>query len=198
MIRAGTVSEISVSSGEWIILDIGFSNKSKSCGLLINLESPVEVQFCDAKERIVRFISTSKQPVNLMIEAPLSVVFDENGNPKGRSIDKQGNKNRPWYVGPGCSVMVAALYLMKALTELEINTDIRLFEGFVSFKEKEKRSDHSKDVLLLREVVEDPNYFSDSIIKPEVLRKDPSDTLESAFQVAGMDFGIPPVIIRNG
>ncbi len=80
MIRAGRKTEIS-SAGEWLILDIGFANKSASCGLLVNRESPVELQFNEAKEKICQFISSSMRPVNLVIEAPLSVAFDSKGNP---------------------------------------------------------------------------------------------------------------------
>jgi hypothetical protein len=48
MIRAGATSEINTESGEWLILDIGFANKSKSCGLLINERGPEEMQFSEA------------------------------------------------------------------------------------------------------------------------------------------------------
>ena len=198
MIRAGVKSEISLSTGEWLILDIGFANKSDSCGLLINRESPVSLQFNEAKERICRFISNSTTPVNLVIEAPLSVAFDSKGNPKGRAVEKQGSKTRYWYSGLGCSVMVAALYLVKTITEISANTEVRLFEGFVSFKESGKKSIHSRDVELLREVIENPNQYSEAIIEPEALKMTSSDTLKSAFLVAGIDAGIPPLIMRNG
>lgn len=198
MIRAGVKSEISLSTGEWLILDIGFANKSDSCGLLINHESPVNLQFNKAKERICRFISNSTKPVNLVIEAPLSVAFDSKGNPKGRAVEKQGSKTRYWYSGPGCSVMVAALYLVKAITEIPTNAEVRLFEGFVSFKESGKKSIHSRDVELLREVIKNPNQYSEAIIEPETLKMTSSDILKSAFLVAGIDAGIPPLIMRNG
>ena len=198
MIRAGVKSEISLSTGEWIILDIGFANKSNSCGLLINRESPVDLQFNEAKERICHVISNSTNPVNLVIEAPLSVAFDSKGNPKGRAVEKQGRKTRYWYLGPGCVVMVAALYLVKAISEIPTNAEVRLFEGFVSFKESGKKSIHSRDVALLMEVIENPNQYSEAIIEPEALKMTSSDTLKSAFLVAGIDAGIPPLIMRNG
>jgi len=136
--------------------------------------------------------------VNLVIEAPLSVAFDAKGNPKGRSVEKQGNKTRYWYVGPGCTVMVAALYLVKAISELSGSAEIRLFEGFVSFKKRNKKSDHSRDVELLREVVDNPVKFSNAIIESEELRMTESDTLKSAFLLAGIDIGVPALIMRNG
>ena len=198
MIRAGTKSEIFLPSGEWLILDIGFANTSRSCGLLVNQEEPVNLQFNEAKDKICRFISNSTNPVNLVIEAPLSVAFDSKGNPKGRKVEKQRSKTRYWYVSPGCTVMVAALYLVKAITEAPSNVEIRLYEGFVSFKESGEESDHSRDVELLREVVKNPSHYPKSIIEPEALKMDDSDTLQSAFRVAGLDVGIPPLIMRNG
>ena len=35
-------------------------------------------------EKICHSVRDSRQPVNLVIEAPLSVTFNEQGNPKGR------------------------------------------------------------------------------------------------------------------
>jgi len=198
MIRAGVKTEISVSTGEWLILDIGFSNNAASCGLMVNRQSPVELRYNEAVEEICRFISNSSKPVNLVIEAPLSVAFDAKGNPKGRSIEKQGHKTRYWYVGLGCTVMVAALYLVRAITEISSNVEVRLFEGFVSFKETGTKSNHSKDVEILRAVVENPGQYPEAIIEPETLRMTESDTLKSAFLVAGIDAGIPTLIMRNG
>lgn len=180
-----------------MILDIGFANKSASCGLLINNERPVELRFNKAVEKICAFVAASTRPVNLLIEAPLSVAFDKNGNPTGRAVEKQGSKSRYWYVGPGCAVMVAALYLIKAIAEAEDIVEVRLFEGFVTFKEKDSKSNHSKDVELLREVVEDCSAHHDAIVEAEALRIVESDTLKSAFLVAGIDAGVPPVIMRN-
>ena len=198
MIRAGSTTEISSSSGEWLILDIGFANNAASSGLLINKEPPVELRCNEAVEKICRFISKSEEPVNLVIEAPLSVAFDVNGNPKGRSVEKQGTKTRYWYVGLGCTVMVASLYLMRAITEATPKVEVRLFEGFVSFKEADKKSNHSRDVELLREIVENPTQYSGAIIEPETLKMAESDVLKSAFLVAGIYAGIPPIIMRNG
>ncbi len=198
MIRAGRKTEISSFSGEWLILDIGFANNAASCGLLVNEAPPVNLRFNKTVEKICRFISKSQKPVNLLIEAPLSVAFDINGNPKGRSVEKQGPKTRYWYVGPGCTVMIASLYLMRAITEATPKVEIRLFEGFVTFKETGKKSNHSRDVELLREVVENPIQYSEAIIEPKALKMAESDTLKSAFWVTGIDAGIPLVIMRNG
>jgi hypothetical protein len=198
MIRAGKIPEITSSSGDWLILDIGFSNQSASCGLLINQGKAEELRFNEAKEKICTFIQQGESPINLMIEAPLSVSFDMEGNPKGRSIEKQGGKTRYWYVGLGCTVMVAALYLVRSISNVSTNAEVRLFEGFVSFKNRSVSSNHSRDVELLREVVDSPERLSHFIVDPSTLKMDSTDRLESAFCVAGIDTGVPPIIMRSG
>ena len=94
--------------------------------------------------------------------------------------------------------MVASLYLMRAIVNVNPRVEVRLFEGFVSFKETGKKSNHSRDVELLREVVENPTQHPGAIIAPEALKMNESDKLESAFWVAGIDTGIPPIIMRSG
>ena len=111
---------------------------------------------------------------------------------------KNKSKTRYWYVGLGCTVMVAALYLIKAISETEGKAEVRLFEGFVSFKEKGSKSNHSRDVELLREVVEDCSSHHNAIVEAQALRIAESDTLKSAFLVAGINAGVPPIIMRNG
>lgn len=199
MIRAGRISEVALSSGHWLILDIGFANRSRTCALMVNNKAPVVLRFNEAVESISTFISKSREPVNLLIEAPLSAAFDKIGNPTGRSVEKKGSQTRYWYAGLGCTVMVAAMYLIKAITiKAPHSADVRLFEGFVSFRERGIKSNHVRDVELLREVIENPDTYPEAIIEPEALRMTESDILKSAFWVAGIDAGIPPIIVRNG
>jgi hypothetical protein len=92
--------------------------------------------------------------------------------------------------------MVATMYLLYGLRVKE--TPIRLFEGFVSYKDKfTKRSNHQQDVELLRSVVKDPLKFPNSISGADQLRENPADDLFSAFRVAGLDCGVPAVIKPN-
>ena len=197
VIRAGKKSEINWESGEWVILDIGFSSKARSCGLTFNESAPRQVRYDEAVDEICSFITESKRSVNLIIEAPLSVAFNRNGNPTGRSCEKQGRRARYWYIGPGCTTMVAALYLVRRIQELSTDVEVRLFEGFVSFKDRGAASSHVGDVELLREAVKEPLEYTGSIIGPEELRCNESDTLQSAFRVVGIDTGVPPVIVRS-
>jgi myosin-crossreactive antigen len=129
-----------------------------------------------------------------VIEAPLSVCFDSKGNPKGRSIEKKDGKTRYWYCGLGCAVMVAAMHLIRDIHEA--GCAARLFEGFVSFKDGSVGSNHMDDVRFLREVVREPERFAQNIYSAEQLKLDQSDTLQSAFVVAGIDCGVPAVIVR--
>jgi hypothetical protein len=192
MIRAGTAEQINWGDGNWIFLDVGFSGKVRSCGLVIGDGVPKCLKFSDAKAEIERAIANCSVS-RLVIEAPLSVCFDRHGNPTGRSIEIQDDQRRYWYVGPGCSVMIASFYLINKLSMLTEKVSIDLFEGFVSYKSA-KRSDHREDVLALRDVVRDPGKFRGSIYTADQLKKDPADELFSAFRVLGLDCGVPAVI----
>jgi len=198
MIRAGLIEEIIWNSGSWIFVDIGFSNKAKSCGILIENNKPSELMFNEACLAVKNHVKQSDSPINLVIEAPLSVSFDKEGNPKGRKIEKQKGKTRYWCVGPGCVVMVATQYLLNEIENLTQNFELRLFEGFVSFKKKEEKTNHSRDVILLREVVMNPVRYDSSIISGKGLKMDSTDILSSAFELSGRDYGIPPVIKIEG
>jgi hypothetical protein len=195
-IKSGEVADINLNAGTWIILDIGFANDKKaSCGLLIDNADPIELTFANAVEKISSTIRESSQPVNLVIEAPLSVAFSKLGNPTGRAIEKRGSKTRYWYVGLGCAVMVSAQYLISNIVPVCNNRDVRLFEGFVSFKPSGSISNHSEDVQMLKNVIINPEQNEDKIIAPAALKQQPTDSLQSAFLVLGHDLGIPPVII---
>src|SRR5258705_5958272 len=111
MIRAGDASRIAWTDRSWIFLDVGFSADARTSGLIIDDEEPECLRISDAAHRIVDKIARSKGETNLLIEAPLSVCFSPSGNPTGRSIEKEDGKTRYWYIGAGCAVMVAALYL---------------------------------------------------------------------------------------
>jgi len=193
MVKAGLASQIKWSDGTWVFLDIGFSQDRKTCGLLVGDGKPTSTRFGEAKRQIVS-LAKKQSPLNLVIEAPLSVCFSATGNPKGRSFEKEGRKTRYWYTGPGCAVMVAAMYLICDIWDAHLDSPVFLFEGFISYKDRLMRSDHNRDVLLLRKVVQDPAKFTSSIFSPKQMKQDPTDKLFSAFCVAGLDYGVPVVI----
>lgn len=195
---AGSIADVRWDSGLWIILDIGFSERNKTCGLAIGLAEPVCRTFSAAKQQVADAALKSDQNVNLLIEAPLSVSFDSRDNPTGRSVERNGQRTRYWYVGAGASVMVAAMYLLRQVCELESLKTVKLFEGLISFKSKNVRSDHIRDVRLLREAIQNPNQYPDCIVGPNKLQRNPTDRLVSALSVMGLpELGIPPVIKRE-
>ncbi len=61
---------------------------------------------------------------------------------------------------------------------------IRLFEGFISNKKGRDKSSH----------IEDVERLSAAISKENIAEMPDIKNLESAFKVAGMDFGVPLVI----
>jgi hypothetical protein len=194
MIRAGSVTEAVRHSGDWLFIDIGFSCEGASCGVVFGESEPKALTFAGLRETVIEAVRRPERRLNLVIEAPLSVAFNSRGNPTGRSIERQGTKTRYWYVGLGCAVLAAATYLLRSVMDAEANAEIRLFEGFVSFKPQRTRSSHVHDVGALRDVIWHPDRRLGSIVAPERLAVAPTDTVCSAFKVAGMDFGIPPVI----
>ena len=194
LIHAGKKSQVRWGDGNWIILDIGFSSQAKSCGLLHGKQNPCSVTFGNAKNEIIKAIRSSKSRVNLVVEAPLSVHFDPQGNPKGRTCEKEGAQTRYWYVGPGSVVMVAAMYLIRAIFELKPKVPVRLFEGFVSFRNSGSHSDGKTDVLALRDAIRKCAKFPVHLYSDNELKADSGDCLISAFRVADLDCGVPAVI----
>lgn len=198
MIRSGTVKEAVRKSGEWLFIDIGFSSKKSTCGYAFQNEEAQEITFAKLKSVVCSKLVTGNQPLNLVIEAPLSVAFNSDGNPIGRAIEKQGKNTRYWYVGLGCSVLVATMYLIRGISSVHPQREIRLFEGFASFKEKGVKNSHRKDVSALRRIVFAEDGANGSIVASEKLAQSTTDELIFAFSVLGLNFGIPPVIVVNG
>jgi hypothetical protein len=194
-IRAATLSEASRQSGDWVFVDIGFANKAKSCGLLVGEGKARAVSFSELQNELAGICDTKSGPLNLLLEAPLSVAFGSNGNPVGRSVEKRNEQTRYWYVGLGCSVLVAATYLLRTIHDLSPRREIRLFEGLVSFKPKGTPSSHTADVDALRRVIWHEENSIGRIVAPKELALNQGDQIVSAFRVAGMDFGIPPIVV---
>lgn len=147
-IRAGTVGEAHPESGDWVFVDVGFAKEARrTSGILVGDSDHMNCTFADLKSRLAKICLESNEPLNLVLEAPLSVAFSANGNPTGRAVEKRNEQTRYWYVGRGCSVLVAATYLLRSIHDQRFDREIRLFEGLVSFKPTGKVSSHTADVM---------------------------------------------------
>lgn len=202
MIAAGDASRICHDGDEWVFIDLGFSRDSKTCGLLVGDGSPSRCTFGDLQRELVRRAGSGEGPLNLVLEAPLSVAFTAQGNPVGRSIEKTAEGHRYWYAGVGCQMMVAAGFLLRALLESAPVRPILLFEAFVTFKPKRPLRRHKgrsdeRDVIAMRDVAWSPIRQPGEIIGPDALLSPEASRLQSAFTVFGFDLGIPPVIVAR-
>jgi hypothetical protein len=202
MMAAGLPQDVCPESGEWLYVDVGFSSKRKSCGVLGDDDAAPEVlTFAEALARLIATAASveaantpNKANLNLLIEAPLSAAFNERRNPTGRTFEQAEGHHRYWYEGGGCLVMTAAMYIIRALHDSKPRRKVRLFEGFLSFKPKGQVSSHRKDVEALRAVVRNRTRPHDMVLAPDQLASNPSDIVVSAFAVAGMNFGVPAVV----
>lgn len=190
----GVRSQARRDSGQWVFVDIGFSGHSKTCGIAIGDSQPRDVHYSDLASSIARELEAGASPLNLLIEAPLSVAFNAAGNPTGRRIEKKNGQTRYWYVGAGAAVLLATTHFLRCLYDMRLSTEIRLFEGFASFKAKGSRSSHADDVSSLRSVAWGESQKG-TIVEEGRLKMRDDDILVSAFAVSGMDFGIPAVVI---
>ena len=193
-IRSGRTSEIKKESGDWLFVDIGFASKRKSSGILRGDCQPKEVTFSDLADMVVREArKNSSRPLNLLLEAPLSAAFNRGRNPTGRSVERKDSRHRYWYENSAPALIVAAGHLLRPVYDGGTGREVRLFEGFASFKEPGKRTSHIDDVMNLRRAVWNPTPTS--IVRPSELKRAGSDALESALKFAGMDYGVPPVVV---
>ena len=202
-IASASMNEVRQDSGDWVFVDMGFAQRGKkSCGVAIGDSRPDEVEFASLAPRIIEAMCGGFGPMNLLIEAPLSVAFDAKGNPTGRRIEKrrsdekQRSDTRYWYCGLGCSVLTATTYLLRRLNESVSTRQVRLVEGFASFKsETNGNPSHADDVCKLRDLAWSRGGTRGCVVAPEDLKAKPDHALVSAFNVSGMDFGVPPVVV---
>ena len=202
-IIAGCTTDINKDSGQWLIVDIGFSSTEPTCGVWKGTGEPCVVKFGELVTLVAREVRRADpKPLNLLLEAPLSVAFQQNGNPTRRSCDSCDGKHRDWYVNAGATTLIAAGYLLRALDGCQRQRDVRLFEGFVSFKSSKTRptskaakiTAHKEDVLRLKNAVWSPEIAK--IFDPGKLQLNYSDLIESAFPFLDKNL-IPPVIFIN-
>jgi hypothetical protein len=144
-------------------------------------------------------VKNADELTNLVIEAPLSVCFNKDGNPARRTIEtievEGETQYRDWH--RACGIMIAAMYVVRAIVAVAPKFPIRSFEGFVSYKDPDVKTDHCRDDELLRDVIKAPDEFAKCIHPGESLRGDPTNSIESPFKLCGVDCGVPAVIKRE-
>lgn len=196
-IRAGTASDLGHDTGLWVFVDVGFSRSGKTGGLLLHDGEPRELTFAQLGAELVSLARGAPSPMNLVLEAPLSAAFTAEGNPAGRAMEKDDASHRYWYAGLGCQVTIAAAYLLRAMLDSDPIRDLRLFEAFVSFKHKGKKSSHAADVLAMRAVAWDFPGATGHVLAPDQVMGPHAARVQSAFKVFGFDCGVPPVIVTR-
>lgn len=137
---------------EVVAVDLGFAQAgNESCGFAKSQNGNVIERGCfsfgKCIDEVVKNVREHKKIV-LIIEAPLSGLFGEEGNPMSRGDFEKNSSDkstRYWYTGAGASVCLGALFFLRALNaQLQTRSDetskyeIVVYEGFVTFKKRDK------------------------------------------------------------
>lgn len=195
-IRAATVEEVANARGKWAYLDIGFAEQSRSSAFAVGGAEPKTYRFDELIKAVANECCQLSVPLHLVIEAPLSAAFSRSDTPTGRSIELRDGSSRYWYCGAGATMLLATQYLLHALRKRKPEREIRLVEGFASFKQKGVKSSHAGDVNALRAIVE--KRIGGRIVAPNYLLRRPTDRLECPYRVMGLHFESPPVVLVDG
>jgi hypothetical protein len=166
VIRPGSADEICRLTGCFVLaMDLGFSKSKKSCGLAWKngqsgrMETD-ELTFGRCADKVCSLLRCNhNNAAVLIIEAPLSGLFGEEGNPVGRGDFERRDPNlaraatRYWYSGPGAAMCLAAAFFLREVVhrfrENPCGTphEVVLYEGFITFKSKP--TDHLEDAKRL-------------------------------------------------
>jgi hypothetical protein len=176
IIRPGSKEEEEIDrlrDGFVVAVDLGFARSKKSCGLAWQNGRSGQLQpertktccFGECIGEVWRLLESHREAV-LIVEAPLSGLFSETGNPIGRGTFEEQDPTsesrgpRYWYSGPGAAMCLAATLFLRELVRRSSQSPARiparkvvLYEGFLSFKkpEKPKVTDHWFDARRLVE-----------------------------------------------
>ena len=201
-IYAGTVDDVRPDSGDWVIVDLsiseadaGLTESGATCCVYRPGGDLHESTFGEAANLIIEAAGEAGQPLNLLIEAPLSAAFDKGLNPIPRSIERrffQGrNQVRAWHFRTGAVPLLSAMTLLRLVSRSTLARDVRLFEGFGAFEWAGAPGEEV--VLALWAAVRGRDR--QRIRGPETLVSGEDDILLPAFTIDGTDIGIPPVIL---
>ena len=189
-IRAGRVANIYMESGDWFIVDVGFSSRNPTCAFAVGMEPPREVHFRVLVNTLMgEAVQGTSRPLNLLLEAPLSMAFNTAGNPKARDFEYHvGGVYRGWYYQTGASTMLTAANIIDELSKCRLRRRIRLFEGFAPLP----GASHTRVVNMLRQVIVDQD--ADAIVHPDAVITPGTGTVRPIFGIHGRDPKIPPVV----
>ncbi len=134
------------AGSDLIVVDIGYSAKKKSCGLLwTSADKPVDMAFGEAIDKTVELLNSGSKYV-LVLEAVLSTFHSPNGNPCIRGNFEQG---RGWYYGPGVLSFVAAMRFLHEVAKGINLASVPLAEAFLS--NKVSPTSHGSDARVIYE-----------------------------------------------
>ena len=205
-IIAGKEDQINRKCGDWLIIDIGMSSTRKTCGVWCDPDTFKSMHFQELRDFLTYTAKIANRgPLNLTIEAPLSVAFRPNGNPWYRRCDKykpnpkKNHESKHWNQNGGRATILAAQFLLRELHESKTRRrNIRLFEGHIAFKRyinykpfEIQKNPHLKDVLVLKNAIFNENERDIFILTN--LRDNRSPIFESPFPFFPKTL-IPPVI----
>jgi len=201
LLRAGKMAELLEPTGEWVFVDIGFSARGKTCGYLrtdVGTDSTIgraaALTYGELTREISALVQVPGPPLHLVLEAPLSAVFGPEGNPMGRTGERRGSQTRYWYAGLGCAVLVASLYLIKAIMDAGPRREVRLFEAMVTFKKRSTAPTHEQDAEALWAAVSSGPGGRCRFIQPGPIDERVGTVLASTFALLGLDGQLPPII----
>ena len=185
-IRAGKVCNINMESGDWFIVDIGWVNY----GIAINQDPADQVGRRELVRQLVgRATEGTSRPLNLLLEAPLSMAFDPDGNPMIRGFETpEGIGPRRWYFNAGASTMHSAATILDELSRCRLRRRIRLFEGFAPLQ----GADDAEVADMLRQLILNP--YPGAIIPPNQIIAPEAGTLRPIIGISEREPRIPPVI----
>ena len=134
----------------WIFSDIGFAPDKRSCGVAVGNHTGKEVKFADLVAIVVKVVKEPGEPLNLLLESPLSIAFTQDGNPWPRNFewstksknnqlpkwfkDRLGSDHKGWYLRAGASTKAGAERLVWKLHRCKPQREVLLFEGFAPLK----------------------------------------------------------------
>ena len=195
-IIAGQFDQINEHSGDWLIVDIGISPTTRSCGVWHGPDTLDAINFGKLVALAIEKVERRGQPpLNLLIEAPLSIALRTDNGAALRLCDTWEGKKRFWHYQAGATTLLAAQMFLRALYECQTRQrKVRLFEGHVSFKVggSTGAQGHKDDAWALREAVW--NEKNGQRFEPHKLIKEESKLrIESPFPFFKKDL-IPPVI----